>query len=172
VLQNVEIDNERYRRWVAASYSLAGSDAFILPVVQGLGRLDLHLIPADARFNQLSQEDKETIEESILLSDRFTLSYLWILGAYELVRTLDQRFREDPNYGDEEHKANVRALKHRMERLRVPLAKMEPARRHPTDDRIAYPAIHPELGIAWQIAEDTFVARRELSDALLDLAGV
>ena len=63
-------------------------------------------------------------------------------------------------------------LKHRFERIRIPLAKMELARRHPTDDPIAYPAINLELGVASQVAEDTFITRRELSDALLDLAGV
>jgi hypothetical protein len=73
---------------------------------------------------------------------------------------------------DDEHVAHTRDLKHRLERIRVPLAKMEPARRYPTDERIAYPTINLERGIAWQIAEDTVVTRRELSDALLELAGV
>jgi hypothetical protein len=142
----------------------------MMPVVQGVGPLDSLLIPADEHFNQLSQKERETIEESMLLTDRFTLSYLWILGAYELIGTLDQRYRE--NSRSDDHATRTRELKHRFERIRIPLAKMELARRHPTDDPIAYPAINLELGVASQVAEDTFITRRELSDALLDLAGV
>jgi hypothetical protein len=65
----------------------------------------------------------------------------------------------------------VRELKHHIERLRIPLAKMESARKHPTDNPIAYPAISREFGIAWQIAADVFISRRELSDKLLRLVG-
>lgn len=61
-------------------------------------------------------------------------------------------------------------LKHEIERLRIPLAKFEPARRFATDSPIAYPALMGrDLGVAWHLGPDTFVSRRELSDALLSL---
>jgi hypothetical protein len=55
-----------------------------------------------------------------------------------------------------------------MERLRIPLTKMETARRFPTDSMIAYPTVTRDFGIAWHVAQDTYITRRELSDQLLD----
>jgi hypothetical protein len=82
VFQYQPIDYERLSRWVKASVNLSGGDAFMMPVVQGVGPLDSLLIPADEHFNQLSQKERDTIEESMLLTDRFTLSYLWVLGGF------------------------------------------------------------------------------------------
>ena len=141
----------------------------MIPVLQGLGRLKCQLIAEDLRFLQLTQEVRDTIHESLHLSERFTLSYLWVLGAYELIRTLDQRCNANVSLLGAELTQSVRNLKHTMERLRMPLAKMEPARRHHSDSPIAYPCISSKLGVAWQLAADTFVSRRELSDALLQL---
>ena len=55
-----------------------------------------------------------------------------------------------------------------MERLRIPLAKMETVRRFPTDGSMAYPTISRDFGVAWHVAQDTYITRRELSDQLLD----
>jgi hypothetical protein len=55
-----------------------------------------------------------------------------------------------------------------MERLRISLVKMETARRFPVDDTIAYPIISRDFGLAWHVAQDTYISRRELSDQLLD----
>ena len=89
-----------------------------------------------------------------------------------MVRTPDQRYWGVRGSVGDDYAAHVRDLKLRMERLRVPLAKMGAAKRHPTDNPIAYPAIDLELGIAWQVAKDTLISRHELPDALLELAGV
>ena len=48
----------------------------MVQVVQDLGVLDCKLVAEDAHFDQLSDEEKSTIEENIRLSDRFTLSRL------------------------------------------------------------------------------------------------
>jgi hypothetical protein len=61
------------------------------------------------------------------------------------------------------------AAKHLFERVRIPLAKFEASRRNPNDGSIAYPAISPLHGVAWLIADKTFVSRRQLSDAFLAL---
>ena len=115
MFQYQPIDYERLSRWVKASVNLSGGDAFMMPVVQGVGPLDSLLIPADEHFNQLSQKERETIEESMLLTDRFTLSYLWILGAYELIGTLDQRYRE--NSRSDDHATRTRELRASVNRL-------------------------------------------------------
>jgi hypothetical protein len=142
----------------------------MVPVLQGLGRLDCQLISEDLRFVQLPPKAQNTINESARLTDRFTLSYLWVLGAYELVRTLDQRCDAHISVLGEKLTQRVRGLKHEIARLRIPLAKLEPAMNYPTDSPIAYPAFSQDFGVAWQLAPDTFVSRRELSDAFLQLA--
>lgn len=96
-------------------------------------------------------------------------SFLWVLAAYEFVRTLDQICRADRTiYGDALSK-DVNHLKHQIERLRVPLAKLEPAGRHPTDSSIAYPAWVPHKGVAWQLDSSTIIVRVDLSEELLSL---
>ena len=60
------------------------------------------------------------------------------------------------------------SLKKEFNRLRIPLAKMEPASAHKeTDSHIAYPAINRQKGIAWQVAQNVYITRQELADRLL-----
>ena len=140
----------------------------MIPLIQGLGRFDCHLIHEEARFAALNQEQSSSARERTLLTDRVTLSYFWVLAAYELVRTLDQRWRTGATTLPDEFGSRITALKRRMERLRIPLVKLETARRFPTDSAFAYPTITRDFGVAWHIAQDTYVTRRELSDQLLN----
>ena len=160
--------DDRFQRWVDASSAAGAIEPFMIPLVQGLGRFDCHLIHEDARFAALNQEQSSSLHETRLLTDRVTLSYFWVLASYELVRTLDQRWRTGATTLPVELGSRVAALKRRMERLRIPLARMETARRFPTDSTIAYPTISRDFGVAWHIAQDTYITRRELSDQLLD----
>jgi uncharacterized protein (DUF2461 family) len=159
--------DDRYQRWIDASSAVRAIEPFMIPLVQGLGRFDCHLIHEDTRFGTLNQEQSSS-HESTLLTDRLTLSYFWVLAAYELVHRLDQRWRTGVTTMPDEFGSRVAALKRRMERLRIPLAKMETARRFPTDSTMAYPTISRDFGIAWHVAQDTYITRRELSNQLLD----
>ena len=85
--------DDRFQRWVDASSAAGAIEPFMIPLVQGLGRFDCHLINEDARFAALNQEQSSSSHESTRLADRLTLSYFWVLAAFELVRTLDQRWR-------------------------------------------------------------------------------
>jgi hypothetical protein len=160
--------DDRFQHWIDASSAAGVIEPFMIPLVQGLGRFDCHLIHEDVRFSALNHEQSSSLRESRLLTDRVTLSYFWVLGAYELVRTLDQRWRTGATTLPDGFANRVAALKRRMERLRIPITKMETARRFPTDNPIAYPTISRGFGIAWHIAQDTYITRRELSDQLLD----
>ena len=160
--------DDRFQRWVDASSAAGAVEPFMIPLVQGLGRFDCHLINEDARSAALNQEQSSSLHEGTRLTDRLTLSYFWVLAAYELVRTLDRRWRTGATTLPDESGNRVAALKRRMERLRIPLAKMETTRRFPTDNAIAYPTISRDFGLAWHVAQDTYISRRELSDQLLD----
>ena len=137
--------------------------------VQGLARLDCQLIATDEQFLQLTEQQRATILASVELSERLTLSYLWVLGAYEIVRTLDQRTREASTGRPSPMAERITATKYLFERVRIPLAKFEASRRNPNDSPIAYPAVSSIHGIAWLVADNTFVSRRQLSDAFLAL---
>ncbi len=161
--------NARYSDWVTNSFAAVRFEQFLAFTIQMLGRLDCHLIEEDARFGELSQAAKADLPESLRLNDRFTLSYLWVLGAYEVVRTIHQRAPLVEGL-DKEVIEEIGATKRKFARLRIPLAKMEPASAHrDTDDPIAYPALHETLGVAWQVGLGTFIVRRELSDAFLEV---
>ena len=160
--------DDRLQRWVDASSAVGAIEPFMIGLVQGLGRFDCRLIEEDARFSALNQEQSSSSNESTRFADRLTLSYFWALAAYELVRTLDQRWRTGATTLPAESGNRVSALKRRMERLRIPLAKTETARRFPIDHAMAYPTISRDFGLAWHVAQDTYISRRELSDQLLD----
>ena len=159
--------DDRYQRWIDASSGSDPVEAFMIPLVQGLGRFDSYLIQEDARF-AANQEQSSALREKSRLTDRLTLSYFWVLSAYELVRTLDQRWRTGATSLPDEFGSRVTTLKRKMERLRIPLVRMEAARRFPAESPFAYPIITPDFGVAWHIAQDTYITRRELSDQLLD----
>jgi len=159
--------DDRYQHWVDASSAAGAIEQFMVPLVKGLGRFDSHLIREDTRFATLNQEESSSARESALLADRFALSYFWVLAAYELVRTLDQRWRIGATTLPNEFASRIAALRRRMERLWIPLVKMETPRRFPTESTMAYPTISRGFGVAWHVAEDMYITRRELSDQLL-----
>jgi hypothetical protein len=158
----------RLERWVQASFATAAFEQFMVVVVQGLGRLDVSLVEGDQLFLADFERNRNSVAESLKLNERSTLSYLWVLGAYELVRTICQRFKEARGTFSEEVATSFEKLKREFNRLRVPLAKMEPASAHKsTDSHIAFPALHPTKGVAWQVAPNVFITRQDLADGLL-----
>lgn len=164
------MEESRHKRWIKASMATAKFDPFMIPTIQGLGRLDLTLIEQDSRFLAAFEKNQNDISASLELSDRITVSYLWVLGAYEALRTMGQRIRENDDLVSKEMSISFRDVKNTFNRLRIPLAKMEAAQSHRnTDSYIAHPAINRDIGISWQVNKNTFISRRELSDQLLAL---
>jgi hypothetical protein len=82
---------ERFSRWIRASIGASMVDTFFMPTIQGLGRLDCEVLSEDQRFRTLDQKARESVAESELLTPRFTLSYLWVIGSFENLRTMHQR---------------------------------------------------------------------------------
>lgn len=158
----------RSHRWTAGSFRaahIAGPQerTSLVATLQALGRLDEALTRVDALC--VAGDGYITSEDGIMAFDaHLTQSYLWVLGAYEIVRVLHERSRVEKVVSDR----HLDGLYRSFTRLRVPLAKFEPAGKHrETDGHMAYPALNPVYGIAWQVAENTFIARGELSDGLL-----
>ena len=158
----------RIERWVRASFATVRFEQVMCMTIQGLGRIDVSLIEDDELFLADFENNRNSLNENLKLNDRFTLSYLWVLGGYEVVRTICQRIKEKRDDIPGEVTANFEELKKEFNRLRIPLAKMEAASAHKnTDSHFAYPAINTK-GIAWQVSQDVFITRRDLSDRLLE----
>jgi len=163
-------EDSRLEQWVKASISTAKFDAFMMPNIQGLGRLDINLILEDRKLIDSFDKSRNDLEANMALTDHVTTSYLWVLGAYEAVRTMAQRIHENKDLVSEGVRQEFVRVKKAFNRVRVPLAKMEPAGAHKkTDSHIAYPGFDFEAGVAWRVSEDTIITRRYLSDQLLGL---
>jgi hypothetical protein len=157
------MDFDRWHRWVKGSQALNAIEPHILVTAQGLGWLDCKLI----ENAEVLRDGEPDLSDPTSLQEHLTLSYLWVLGAYELVRATDQRLREQVTGATFN---GLRELKAKLARLRMPLAKFEPAHAHrDTDAPIAWPAWGPGRGAAWRVAPDTFIGRRELADDLLQV---
>lgn len=163
------MDEERYNRWKKASLALFQVEPHLAETIQALGRIDADLYLKDIRYREIREKHDGTSEEWEEMSvHSFTMSYLWTLGAYEVIRTLDQLFRLSGK-----HKAGLfcgsTELKYAFERVRMPLAKLEAANRFKdTDRRFAHPALISGKGIGWTVADDTHISRGGLSTLFLD----
>ncbi len=100
-------------------------DGRLPAIVRALGRLD----------SFLRSEDRKTIEDADndipnfnIIEDYLALSQLWIFGAYELLRSLDQKLKKGIPKIPADACKNAHDLKLRFARIRMPLAKFEPAR--------------------------------------------
>ena len=163
---NVE---QRTERWIKVSIGLMRYEKHMMPLVQQLGRIDTRLMQADETWADRFLDEKLSDEDSTNLHEHITLSFLWLLGAYEFVRTLCDRLRTDMEGVPEDVRNSLLAVKHRFARVRMPLAKMEAAAKFSDQDGpIAYPGLKRGLGVAWQLNPSTVVTRQELSDILLE----
>ena len=164
------IDQPRYAKWVRASNGLKIIAPGLPVFVQGLGKLDAQLVHQDAVFLSLPEQQRQSFDESIKPTDRITMSRLWVFGAYEAVRTLSQRVRKNPRLVTKRLAARVSRMKKQFERVRIPLAKLEPASAHAsTDFGEAVPALDRQVGVSWKVAKRVVVPRQRLSERFLNL---
>lgn len=157
-------DPDRNKRWVDCSHCLAPFSPWAVVTLQNLGALDARLILEDAELVKTGLPKTPTND----LSAHITDSYLWVLGMYELVRTVSQasKIASAPLHSMLEA---INYYKKKINRLRVPLAKMEAAGSNKEDSPIAFPGLNLEHGITWQLGENVWITRRELSDEALSL---
>lgn len=177
----------RFERWISASHGLAKVDIWIgkdrklagIPGLfhqaQRLGRFDVELDYGEnlvAQAIKLQKTPGATLPDAaLILPDRHIYqSYLWVLSAYELIRTVDQACSKDNTIYGAALSQEIKDYKHEIERLRVPLAKVEPAKRHKsTDFAMAYPLWINDREVAWQVSATNTISRKRLSDGLLTL---
>lgn len=164
------------KRWVLASHAIGkiGADplgGYIAYEIQSLGRTDIRLREEYRGIEALFRQPEE--EPSFALDDYLDLSRLWVLGAYELVRSLDGCIAAGLWSPPADIADQMKKVKRMFAAVRIPLAKFEPAggRKATPGDLIAEPVFVPREGAAWNIGASSpeIVTRAELADALLEL---
>ena len=89
---------------------------------------------------------------------------------YEVVRSVDERITDDAELSSISAAGVCKGTKHLFERVRIPLAKFQPAKRHQsTDYDVALPGMSADRSVAWEVADGIWISRRQLSDAFLEL---
>lgn len=164
-------NEERFERWIKVSVGLQRLDNFLPSLLISIGKMDVDLYKKDLELIEKYRKGGDVTEDYELqwMKDHLTYSYLWILGAYEVVRTLTQFIEGKKDDDPQDVFGKFRETKNRFNRLRVPLAKLEPAKFHKeTDFQIAYPGFDYDVGIAWKVSEDTVISRQGLSDLFLE----
>lgn len=158
------IDTDRRNEWIAHSYKLKEVDELFELPYQGLATVDARLVVEDSKI--IAGTPSNPFGD---LSDHLTQSYLWVLGAYEIIRTLSQLADSGSGNKYGSKKDDIRVVKHEFEKVRIPLAKFEAAKRNPGGYTFAYPVIDRQLGVGWLIGNNTYVSRKLLSDMFLKL---
>jgi hypothetical protein len=165
------MDRDRYEEWVKRSFRWARDperDLGLPHHVQLLGIVDAEIrgLRQENFYGDAGRPIKD--EYGILILERAQiLAHLWVLGAYEYVRMIAQRLDEDRSLATDGAIAKIGETKLLFARLRVPLAKLEPAERHKdTDYSVPLPGVGTK-GLGWQINESLIIYQAELSDAFL-----
>lgn len=169
MLPLVPPNDERAKQWNEKALNLIWVHGQLPAVVRALGRLDSFLRREDRK--QLVQVRGEKFTSFAIVEDYLALSQLWVFGAYELLRSLDQKLgRGVPNISTEACR-RVHDLKLQFARIRAPLAKLEPANSFRHTDELPKGACivgnAQEKGWCWQLNASTFVWRHDLANDLL-----
>lgn len=175
----MELESEVLKRWINASVAIGrvGRDplgGYLTYQIQASGRIDAKLRRLDARYGSIKARFLREGALDFFLSDYLDLARLWVLDAYELVRTLDACLRHGLWTPSEATATGVGETKRRLAEVRVPLAKFEPTGRFGRaipGDLIPVAVLGQGTGAGWNVggAVPRVVSRLELSDALLDL---
>jgi len=156
----LKFNYKRYSLWVQVSMSWLRNDTegITFTRLQGLGIIDAELYDINKQSIHTPIENDLTVFDVVNIK-----SYLWVLGVYEFLRMADQKIREKPEIANENARNQIKIAKDKFNRIRVPLAKLEPSKKHKNDYSV------PKLGandeqLGWQINDNEIIYYRELSD--------
>jgi hypothetical protein len=166
-----------WEQWTTSALTLnnVGPLQFLIPITQGLGKIDAELREWEAEnLKEQSTRQNGSLELKMLeFNDKLIQSHLWVLGIYEVIRTLSQKTKNNPQVFGDAINQKIAKTKHDLEIIRIPLAKLEP-RRLKDCTALALPVVFPDLGFGWRINSEApgpeiAISRQELADEVLDL---
>lgn len=203
---DLNFDVSRYNLWSSAIFSvqLTGLPVtqkenshwgWAVEIVRGLARMDARLVVEDQWAKDLYGKNEWTEVERNRFSDHVFTSQLWVIGSYELLRSVvvqmqlkeksDKKMHEKiqkkvkshnkvqgekkifiPPFCSDPFLSRVKLLLKEFARLRMPMAKLESANDFPADGPIARPGLS-EMGVGWTTSANMFVTRIELADKMV-----
>lgn len=174
------VEEARFLRWAKAAQVLRDVDP---PELGGalsrnafaLGRWDVRLRHADEEQSWTEPDPRWFVSGSHPMdhADHLALSRMWVLDAYELLRTIDGAVRSGAWSPSDPLPADIKLVKQRLAGLRVPLAKYEPAGRSGravAGDAVPFPVYIPGRGAGWSLGKSPeMVTRGYLGEQVLEL---
>jgi len=167
---------DRHSEWMDNSLGLMHIEMLIVGNAQGLGILDVELIKEfpELKINSKLDEDRERKLRHI------TLSELWIMGAYELIRLINEIMNDivarPSHIFNEATIKQIKETKKIFTEVRVPLVKFQ--KRHDKNlySGVSTPYFDSVKGMGWRIhfmkkegIETKIFYRKDLGDSLLEL---
>lgn len=162
----------RHSEWLDSSFAFMNIEMLLLGEVQALGELDIELIE---EFSKIKINSK--LEEDLRRKRRYLLlSKLWVLGAYELIRFLND-INKKRKFLNEATKKQLGNVLSDFTKVRVPLAKFQKAGKNKTlYDGVADSFFDSDKGVGWKVYSHTntelkkeIFYRNDLGDLLLNL---
>jgi len=162
----------RHSEWLNSSFAFMNIEALLLGEVQALGELDIELIEEFPKIKINSKLEKDLRKKRRYL----LLSKLWVLGAYELIRFLND-INKKRNFLEDESKTKLKEILTTFSKVRVPLAKFQKVGKDKTlYNGVADSFFDSNKGVGWKVyshgknkLEEEIFYRRDLGDLLLDL---
>jgi hypothetical protein len=162
ILPHLDSLTQRERAWRKGALKLSAVDTAFLNSVDGLGRLDCSLRSCDAEVFDFLANSKVG-DPGGVLTDYFFLSGLWVMGAYEILRTLVGKLPDSHPC-----KQLGRNLRDKFARVRIPLAKLETPHTHPQDlGRPLQLTGDRAKGWAWNVTSTECIFRNDLADEFM-----
>ncbi len=159
--------------WVRASYSLRLFDLLLVGNAQGLGLVDLDLLE---EFPTL-KIDSQAQDDKLKKLRHCTLSELWVIGAYELIRLVKDLSSKKAEVFSVETIKEIGKVKKIFEEVRTPLVKFKKnGRSQSLYSGVPWFTFHPSRGYGFKLyflkkdkVETRVIYRITLSDSLLNL---
>lgn len=94
-------------------------------------------------------------------------SHLWVLGMYEIIRSISEIVRKDTASFPNSHK-KLAEVKKKFTAIRIPLAKFQKVG-DKKSKTFAYPVLNSTYGIGWQLEDQSFYIRQQLAKETKEL---
>ena len=158
----------RNAEWTQLSHRLERFELFMAIFTQNLGHRDHDLSVREYEYARNRAAGRAS-EDSVDLTKLWLDACMFVMCLYEVVRSMDERIREDAELSRSPAAQICRETKQLFERVRIPLAKFQPAKRHQsTDYAVAVPGMAEDRSVAWEVADGVVISRRTLSGAFLE----
>jgi len=162
------MDKNRYSKWIDNSQNLKWIDIILIGEAQGLGKLDVELIEEFSKLKINSRIDKERIAKN----RHMVLSQLWVMGAYELIRLINEIIKMQ-NKINCEAKLKLKEVLTIFTEIRIPLTKFKKSGKTKLYSQVTWPYYDSKKGIGWKLidgkSKTKIIYRKDLGDSLLEL---